>query len=70
MCVGLLVALAMVTVKFVQELVHTVPGRLALKDSDLAMLVLSLADLALLGNLLLAWMDRLSASTHSAGGPS
>ena len=51
--VGLLVALGMVTVKFVQELAHTLPGVLSMRDSELVMFVLSLVDLALLGNLLL-----------------
>ena len=50
---GLLVALAMVTIKFAQELIHTVPGLLSMKESELVIFVLSLVDLALLGNLVL-----------------
>ena len=50
---GLLVALGMVTVKFAQELIHTLPGLLFMKESELVIFVLSLVDLALLGNLLL-----------------
>lgn len=57
--VGLLVALGMVTVKFAQELVHSVLGLLSMKDKDLVMFVLNLVDLALLGNLVLmvAYVD-------------
>lgn len=51
--VGLLVALGMITIKFVQELAETLPGLLAMQDGEIAMFVLSLVDLALLGNLLL-----------------
>jgi uncharacterized protein (TIGR00645 family) len=51
--VGLLVALGMITVKFVQELAHAVPGLLSMKDTELVIFVLSLVDLALLGNLVL-----------------
>lgn len=51
--VGLLVALGMVAVKFLQELIHAVPGLLSMKDGELVMFVLSLVDLTLLGNLLL-----------------
>ena len=51
--VGLLVALGMITVKFVQELIDTLPGLLAMKDGEMAMFALGLVDLALLGNLLL-----------------
>ncbi len=51
--IGLLVILGMVTVKFVQELVVTMPGLLQMQDRELLMFALSMIDLALLGNLLL-----------------
>lgn len=51
--VGLLIALGMITVKFAQELIQALPGLLSMKDRDLVMFVLSLVDMALLGNLLL-----------------
>ena len=50
---GLLVILAALAVKFVEELIHTVPLVLAMKERDLVIFVLSLIDLALLGNLVL-----------------
>jgi uncharacterized protein (TIGR00645 family) len=48
---GLLVALAMVVVKFVQELVQAVPGFLTLPVSDAIVLMLTLVDLSLVANL-------------------
>ncbi len=51
--VGLLVVLGAIVVKFVEELVHTVPEVLHLEERDLVMFTLSLVDLALLGNLVL-----------------
>jgi len=51
--VGLLVILAAVTVKFVEETVLAVPLILSMQERDLVMLALSLIDLALLGNLIL-----------------
>lgn len=51
--VGLVAALAMLLVKFVQELLHYVPGVLAMKESDLVLAVLSLVDLTLAGSLVL-----------------
>lgn len=51
--VGLVVALAMLLVKFVQELLHYLPGVLAMKESDLVLAVLALVDLTLAGSLVL-----------------
>lgn len=51
--IGLVVALAMLLVKFVQELLHYVPGVLAMKESDLVLAVLALVDLTLAGSLVL-----------------
>jgi uncharacterized protein (TIGR00645 family) len=69
--VGLLVALGLVVVKFVQMLVQTVPGYLALDSNDAIFLVLTLVDLSLVANLvvivmLAGWenfVGRLLAST-------
>lgn len=51
--VGLVLALAMLLVKFVQELLHYLPGVLAMKESDLVLAVLALVDLTLAGSLVL-----------------
>ena len=51
--VGLLVILAAVAVKFVEETVLAIPHVFSMQERDLVMLVLSLIDLALLGNLVL-----------------
>lgn len=51
--VGLVLALAMLLVKFVQELLHYVPGVLSMKESDLVLAVLALVDLTLAGSLVL-----------------
>ncbi len=51
--VGLVLALAMLLVKFVQELVHYIPGVLAMKEGDLVLAVLALVDLTLAGSLVL-----------------
>jgi uncharacterized protein (TIGR00645 family) len=48
---GLLLALVMVVVKFVQKLVQAVPGFLALSSSEAIFLVLTLIDLSLVANL-------------------
>ncbi len=48
---GLLVALAMVAVKFVQKLVQALPGFLALDANEATFLVLTLVDLSLVANL-------------------
>jgi uncharacterized protein (TIGR00645 family) len=49
--IGLLIALVMVVVKFVQKLVETVPGFLGLPVNDAIFVILSLVDLSLVGNL-------------------
>ncbi|MCS6778595.1 MAG: TIGR00645 family protein [Geminicoccaceae bacterium] len=51
--VGLVIALAMLLVKFVQELLHYIPGVLSMKESDLVLAVLALVDLTLAGSLVL-----------------
>jgi|SRR5689334_18373998 len=51
--VGLLVVLAAVTVKFVEEVIVTIPFMLSMHERDLVLFVLSLVDLALLGSLVL-----------------
>ena len=69
--VGLLIALGLVVVKFVQMLVQTVPGYLALDSNEAIFLVLTLVDLSLVANLvvivmLAGWenfVGRLLAST-------
>lgn len=50
---GLLVILGAVAVKFIEELVMTIPLILSMKERELVMLVLSLVDLSLLANLIL-----------------
>jgi uncharacterized protein (TIGR00645 family) len=49
--VGLLVALLMIVVKFVQKLVTAIPGFLALTSNEAIFLVLTLVDLSLVANL-------------------
>ena len=51
--VGLIVILAMISIKFVEELVLTLPSVLSMSDRDLVLFVLSMIDLALLGSLTL-----------------
>ncbi|HYD29844.1 MAG TPA: TIGR00645 family protein [Azospirillaceae bacterium] len=51
--VGLVVSLFLVVVKFIQELIHEVPGVLAASETDIILMVLSLVDLAMIGNLIL-----------------
>lgn len=51
--VGLVVSLAILMVKFVQELIHLVPHTLELKDTEIILSMLTLVDLSLAGNLLL-----------------
>ena len=51
--IGLLLVLAAVAVKFIEEVVITIPYVLSMQERDLVMFVLSLVDLALLGNLIL-----------------
>ncbi|MSO69176.1 MAG: TIGR00645 family protein [Alphaproteobacteria bacterium] len=50
---GLVVSLALLMIKFVQELIEVVPEVFHLKDTEIIMSVLSLIDLSLAGNLLL-----------------
>ncbi len=50
---GLVVALVMLLVKFTQELVHEIPLVFALKEHEMILVVLSLIDMSLAGNLLL-----------------
>lgn len=51
--VGLVVALGILMVKFVQELIELIPDVLHLKDTEIILGVLTLVDLSLAGNLLL-----------------
>ena len=74
--IGLLVALVLVVVKFVQKLVEAIPGFLMLPTNEAIILILTLIDLALVANLVVivifaGWenfVGRLLAS-HSADGP-
>jgi len=50
---GLVAALFMLLIKFVQELFHVFPNVLSLAESDVILAVLTLIDLSLAGNLLL-----------------
>lgn len=50
--VGLTLVLALFSVKFFQELLHLAPALTELHESDLILAALSLADLVLVGNLL------------------
>jgi uncharacterized protein (TIGR00645 family) len=54
--VGLLAALVLVVVKFVQELVQAVPGFLALDSSEAIFVILTLVDLSLVANLVVIVM--------------
>lgn len=51
--VGLVLTLAMLLVKFAQELLHYLPGVLAMKESEVILATLSLIDLTLAGSLVL-----------------
>ncbi|MSO65518.1 MAG: TIGR00645 family protein [Alphaproteobacteria bacterium] len=51
--VGLVGALAVLLVKFVQELLHLLPNVLMLPEKEIIVMVLALIDLSLAGNLLL-----------------
>jgi hypothetical protein len=53
---GLLVALLLVVVKFVQTLVQTVPGFLALTTEQAIFFILTLVDLSLVANLVVIVM--------------
>lgn len=50
---GLVVALAVLMFKFLQELLHFLPTVLVMKETDLILWILTLIDLSLAGNLLL-----------------
>ena len=50
---GLVVALAMLLVKFSQELLHVAPGVFTMSENAVILAVLTLIDLSLAGNLLL-----------------
>jgi uncharacterized protein (TIGR00645 family) len=54
--VGLSAGLFLLGVKFFQEVVHTIPMVLAMKEADLVLLILSLVDMALVGGLLVMVM--------------
>jgi uncharacterized protein (TIGR00645 family) len=51
--IGLIVSLALLLVKFIQELLHIVPSILSASESDVILMVLALIDMSLAGNLLL-----------------
>jgi uncharacterized protein (TIGR00645 family) len=51
--VGLIVALALLLIKFLQELWHVVPQMLSLSGAETILVVLSLVDLTLVGSLVL-----------------
>ena len=50
---GLVVSLAVLLLKFCQELAHFLPNLLDMKETDLILWILTLIDLSLAGNLLL-----------------
>lgn len=50
---GLVVALVLLMLKFIQEIIHFLPTILDMKETDLILWILSLIDLSLAGNLLL-----------------
>jgi len=50
---GLVVSLAMLLVKFLQELIHVAPGVFSMSESEMILAILTLIDLSLAGNLLL-----------------
>jgi len=54
--IGLSLALFALSVKFFQEIAHTIPHILEIKESDLVLLVLSLIDISLVGGLLVMVM--------------
>ena len=54
--VGLSAALFLLGVKFFQEVLHTIPLVMEMKESDLVLLTLSLVDMALVGGLLVMVM--------------
>jgi len=70
--VGLLLILAVITVKFVEVLLLTLPSVLSMEERDLVLLVLWLIDLALLGSLTLmvafAGYENFVSKMHSVAG--
>ncbi len=70
--VGLLCILAALTVKFVEELVLTLPSVLSMQERDLVLFVLGLIDVALLGSLTLmvafAGYENFVSKMHSVAG--
>lgn len=50
---GLVLSLVMLLVKFVQELVHILPSVLDMSETQMILVILSLIDMSLAGNLLL-----------------
>ncbi len=55
-CLGLLVVLALIAVKFVQQLVMAVPRLISMTTNDLILMALTLVDLLLLANLVVIVM--------------
>lgn len=53
---GLSLAILLLAVKFFEELVHVAPMILAISESDLVLVILSLVDMALVGGLLVMVM--------------
>ncbi len=71
--IGLLVALVLIVVKFVQKLVQAVPGFLALSSNEAIFLILTLVDLSLVANLLVivifaGWENFVGRLLHRASG--
>jgi uncharacterized protein (TIGR00645 family) len=50
---GLVGAILLLVIKFVQEFLHYLPGVLSMSESELVLVILSLIDMALVGNLLI-----------------
>ena len=50
---GLIAALGILIVTFFRELAHAIPGVLVMEESDVILLILSLVDVSLAGNLVL-----------------
>lgn len=51
--VGLCLSLVLLLIKFVQHLLHAIPDLMAMTDADIILIILSLIDLSLAGNLLI-----------------
>jgi uncharacterized protein (TIGR00645 family) len=70
--VGLLVILGAIAIKFVEELVVTLPSLLSMQERDLVLFILSLIDMALLGSLTLmvafAGYENFVSKMHSITG--